>query len=63
MEVENNDIEVESIESDSDNELLQQLLQRTNPFEPTATLPRTPPNNNPNNIDNNQGPFQLRLFR
>lgn len=67
MELENNDIEVESIESDSDNELLQQLLQRTNPFEPTATLPRTPPNNNPNNnpnnIDNNQGPFQLRLFR
>ena len=64
VEVENTDIEVESIESDSDNEVLQRLLQRTDPFVPSVTLPRTPPNNNNNNNRTAQGnPFQLRLFR
>ena len=57
VELENNDIEVESIESDSDNELLQQLLQRPNPFVVTVSLPRTPPNNNTNNTHNNLKPF------
>ena len=57
---ENTDIEVESIESDSDDEIIEQLLQTTNPFAPSTTLPRTPPNNN---IGNQANPFQLRLFR
>ena len=57
---ENSDIEVESIETDSDDEVLDQLLQIPNPFSPSTTIPRTPPNNNINNPVN---PFHLRLFR